>query len=170
MKTIITVLLTIICISSYGQNLITITETFQTVPKGKMWVIYPGYLEPEAKPILLEMIKNQGSLFYQEFYNGNHKFHVLGNLIDMLPGSNVSEKRLIVGDNLQKVSYANLMAYSMKMMGAVAPKMMSNFLQWLNQDISMWGMCLERLEFKEGTKVRVSDCIKTMQLVEYPAN
>lgn len=167
MKNLIALILICIAANSKGQTLVTITETFKTVPKGKMWVLYP---DPMSKPITGEMIKNPNSAFYQEFVSDMHKFHVVGNLIDIQPGSNVSEKRLIVIDTLQRVPNANLFTYSMKVVGAVNPKMVENFLQWLDQGMGMWGMCLDRVEFKEGTQVRVSDCLKSFQLLEFPAN
>ena len=166
MKAALILTLSLLSFFSQSQTKITITQNFQTVPKGKIWVLYPYPRSYGQKQI--EFTKREQGL-YQEFVNYKHLYHFVGFLMDIEPGASFSKKRLIVGDSLIRVPYANNITYSMNVMGAVNPKMISDFQEWLEKGIGMWGMCLEYVIFKEGTQVRVSDNIQSLQIDEYPA-
>jgi hypothetical protein len=167
MKTTIILLLTLLSFLGYGQKQITITQSFQTVPKGKVWRLN---MELDSKSSLMELSKKEGA-FFQIFYFSTHVFHFIGNVVSIDPGGMKRNNHLVVGDSLLKTPYANIQTYSVKLAGAVNPQLMEMFTESIGDSKNMnWMSCLMPLEFKEGTQVAVSDCIKTMQLVEYPAN
>ena len=167
MKAVIIITFSLLSLFASGQKQITITQSFQTVPKGKIWRLEMNLL---PKSTLVELNIKQ-SAFFQEFYFLNHTFHFIGNVVNIDPGEINRKNHLIVCDSLLKVPYANAQTYSINLTGAINPRLMGLFTESITDSKNRnWMDCMMSLEFKEGTQVAVSDCLKSIQLIEYSAN
>ena len=166
MRLTIIITLSLFSFFTYGQKQIIIIHTFQTVPKGKVWKLEQNM---RGTNTIVEISKGERCTS-QEFFNPN----LLGYLVS-IDSTDKMTRHIIVGDSLTKVPYANEFTYSSKLYGAVKPNNSQWFHDMINQPHSKvwfigWFEFLEPLTFTEGTTVSTTDCLKSIQLIEYSAN
>lgn len=164
MKTAIIITLTLLGLFTYGQTKVIITHSFQTVPKGKIWKLEQKF---EGTKALVELSGGERCRSQEFFKPGLYGY------LCSVDSNDRMTKHIIVGDSLGKVPYANDFTYTTTLYGAVDPAHRELFQSMImNPPSNVWFIgwfeLLEPLIFTEGTTVYTNDCLKSIQLTEYP--
>lgn len=159
MKTLLTIILTLFSLNTFCQNLITISTSPKVVPDGKKWIL------PTNKEILIEV--SGGSLNSGTRCNADllSNPRIISTIIEGEYG-NPNSVYGILFKELEKVNYTNDYTFSIIPVSIVD----QNFSLSSLAHESIKNVGKKQIVFMPGQRVYVSECLRSIQLVESNLN